>query len=286
MHALNLFVLAPILISYALAAQTNLTQQLAKLPKCAVSRITLHMSALRNEFSAKLYRDGTSTLGLGSFAIYDVSFALLALIAVEIEAVLSPYRRGSLAMNAIFVGLPPIASIWQRRAPLGFLALIGLTGAFLSHGLASLHHSTVVGSFALVVGMYTVAAWEPRRHATLGLIAWITGTSALAAVVHAQPGDLLGAMTISVTVWACGRVMRRQRTLTTSMGSYGVVAFLDAGQVSANGVPFTNSWRAGAGVGARYYTSIGPIRLDVAVPLNREPGGDSLELYIGIGQAF
>jgi translocation and assembly module TamA len=39
-------------------------------------------------------------------------------------------------------------------------------------------------------------------------------------------------------------------------------------------------------VGARYYTSIGPIRLDVAVPLNKLPGGDSFELYIGIGQAF
>ncbi len=43
---------------------------------------------------------------------------------------------------------------------------------------------------------------------------------------------------------------------------------------------------SGAGIGVRYYTSIGPIRLDVAVPLNREPGGDAFELYIGIGQAF
>jgi translocation and assembly module TamA len=74
----------------------------------------------------------------------------------------------------------------------------------------------------------------------------------------------------------------RQRIL----GNYGAVAFVDAGQVSANGVPFTDSWRIGAGIGVRYYTSIGPIRLDVAVPLNREPGGDSFELYIGIGQAF
>jgi translocation and assembly module TamA len=70
------------------------------------------------------------------------------------------------------------------------------------------------------------------------------------------------------------------------MGNYGVVAFVDAGQVSSNGVPFTSTWRFGAGVGARYYTSIGPIRLDIAVPVNREPGGDAFELYIGIGQAF
>ena len=37
---------------------------------------------------------------------------------------------------------------------------------------------------------------------------------------------------------------------------------------------------------ARYYTPIGPIRLDVAVPLNKLPGGDSFELYVGLGQAF
>ena len=70
------------------------------------------------------------------------------------------------------------------------------------------------------------------------------------------------------------------------MGSYGVVAFLDTGQVSSSGAPFTSHWQAGAGIGARYYTPIGPIRLDVAVPLDRERGDDAFELYIGIGQAF
>jgi translocation and assembly module TamA len=84
------------------------------------------------------------------------------------------------------------------------------------------------------------------------------------------------------TAVSAGTVEFRQRIL----GNYGAVAFVDAGQVSANGVPFTNTWRFGAGIGARYYTSIGPIRLDIAVPLNREQGGDSFELYIGIGQAF
>ena len=74
----------------------------------------------------------------------------------------------------------------------------------------------------------------------------------------------------------------RQRIL----GNYGVVGFVDVGQVSTNGEPFTSDWHAGAGLGARYYTPIGPIRLDVAVPLNKLPGGDLFELYIGIGQAF
>lgn len=84
------------------------------------------------------------------------------------------------------------------------------------------------------------------------------------------------------TAISAGSMEIRQRFL----GSFGVVGFVDVGQVSATGTPFSSNWHAGAGIGARYYTAIGPIRLDVAVPLNKEPGGDSFELYIGIGQAF
>ncbi len=68
--------------------------------------------------------------------------------------------------------------------------------------------------------------------------------------------------------------------------SFGFAAFADAGQVSASSAPGTGTLRVGAGVGGRYYTPIGPIRLDVAVPLNKPPGGDSFELYVGLGEAF
>jgi translocation and assembly module TamA len=81
---------------------------------------------------------------------------------------------------------------------------------------------------------------------------------------------------------AAGTIELRQRILD----NYGVVGFVDAGQVTANGAPFTSTWRVGAGVGFRYYTSIGPIRADIAIPLNKQPGGDSFELYLGLGQAF
>ena len=84
------------------------------------------------------------------------------------------------------------------------------------------------------------------------------------------------------TAISAGSIELRQRIL----GNYGFVTFIDAGQVTASGAPFTSQWRVGAGIGVRYYTSIGPIRLDVAVPLNREPHDDAFELYIGIGQAF
>ncbi len=84
------------------------------------------------------------------------------------------------------------------------------------------------------------------------------------------------------TALSAATVEYRQRIL----GNYGFAAFVDAGQVTANGAPFAGNYHVGVGLGARYYTSIGPIRVDFAVPVNKEPGGDSFELYIGIGQAF
>ncbi len=67
---------------------------------------------------------------------------------------------------------------------------------------------------------------------------------------------------------------------------YGAVAFVDAGQASASGMPLSGAVRVGAGLGARYYTPLGAVRLDAAVPLNPVPRGDKFELYIGLGQAF
>jgi translocation and assembly module TamA len=68
--------------------------------------------------------------------------------------------------------------------------------------------------------------------------------------------------------------------------NWGAVAFVDAGQVGAGSTPFQGSVRVGVGIGLRYYTPIGAIRLDVAVPLNKQPGDDAFGIYIGLGQAF
>lgn len=67
----------------------------------------------------------------------------------------------------------------------------------------------------------------------------------------------------------------------------GVVAFADWGYVGLDSVPGTSGdSHAGAGLGVRYDTGIGPIRLDVAVPVSGDTGGSDYHIYIGIGQAF
>ena len=66
----------------------------------------------------------------------------------------------------------------------------------------------------------------------------------------------------------------------------GIVPFIDVGAVSAGSALEDTDFKAGAGVGLRYKTPFGPLRVDVAVPLNPGPGDPDYGIYAGIGQAF
>lgn len=67
----------------------------------------------------------------------------------------------------------------------------------------------------------------------------------------------------------------------------GIVPFVDVGGAFNSGYSnFGEEMRVAAGVGLRYYTAIGPIRLDVALPINKRPGESAYAFYVGIGQAF
>jgi translocation and assembly module TamA len=71
-------------------------------------------------------------------------------------------------------------------------------------------------------------------------------------------------------------------------GTLSLVPFVDAGLVSPNVVPsFSEPLRIGAGLGGRYETPVGPLRVDIALPVNPRPGiDDSYQFYISFGQAF
>lgn len=69
--------------------------------------------------------------------------------------------------------------------------------------------------------------------------------------------------------------------------SWGLVTFLDGGRVYEHADPdFGKELFWGAGLGVRYYTVIGPVRMDVAFPLNPRSDDGSVQLYISIGQSF
>jgi translocation and assembly module TamA len=67
----------------------------------------------------------------------------------------------------------------------------------------------------------------------------------------------------------------------------GLVAFVDAGTAFTSTFPdFDDELRVGVGPGIRYFSPIGPLRLDVGFPVNPRDSDDAFQLYISLGQAF
>ena len=67
---------------------------------------------------------------------------------------------------------------------------------------------------------------------------------------------------------------------------FGIVPFLDGGTLSNDILPGSGRWQFGAGIGARYYSGFGPIRVDVGTPLNPRQGDSPIAVTVSLGQAF
>lgn len=65
-----------------------------------------------------------------------------------------------------------------------------------------------------------------------------------------------------------------------------MVAFVDAGQSYESTTPKFSDMRYGVGIGGRFYTNFGPLRVDVATPMKRRSGESRINVYVSIGQAF
>ena len=139
------------------------------------------------------------------------------LVAMEVEAAGSTARRGPWILNATAVAGMALAAGWRRRSPLLFLALVGGLAAVLSGGLTSLDRSSVTGLYCLAVPLFTVAAWQPRARAALGLALWTAGASVLGVAHHAALGGIAGALAMAVVAWTAGRSWRTQRILTDEL---------------------------------------------------------------------
>ncbi len=80
-----------------------------------------------------------------------------------------------------------------------------------------------------------------------------------------------------------GTVEFRQRVYK----SFGFSVFTDAAEVTGAGSQgLSGKYAVGAGAGLFYYTPIGPIRLEGAVPVVHVPNSGTFEIYVGLGQAF
>ena len=70
------------------------------------------------------------------------------------------------------------------------------------------------------------------------------------------------------------------------VGDFGIVPFVDAGNIYTSPLPDIDTLRFGAGIGVRYHTNFGPIRLDVGTPIDRRSGEPRVAVYVSLGQAF
>lgn len=69
-------------------------------------------------------------------------------------------------------------------------------------------------------------------------------------------------------------------------GVFGVVPFIDAGNINSSALPKLSGLRFGAGIGARYHSNFGPIRIDVGTPINPQKGDARVTVFVSLGQAF
>lgn len=110
------------------------------------------------------------------------------------------------------------------------------------------------------------------------------GGGSIRGLSYQTGGTLDGSVPVggrSLMEMSCELRLRLSRT-------FGLVGFVDGGRAFERASPGTgDSFLWGAGMGVRYFTFLGPLRLDVAVPLDRREGvDDAFQFYLSIGQAF
>lgn len=103
--------------------------------------------------------------------------------------------------------------------------------------------------------------------------------------VRGQPFRALGVTSGGVRSGGRGFLAASAEARIPTTETLGLAAFLDAGYVSEGAFSGAADWHAGAGLGLRYETPIGPLRVDLGVPVAGTTGR-GLQLYFGLGQAF
>lgn len=134
-------------------------------------------------------------------------------------------------------------------------------------------------------GRYSLLAGSSRESIPEDMLLYAGGGGSVRGYAHQYAGELdedddpLGG--VSAVDFSAELRFRINR-------EYGFVLFADGGGAFSGRNPSEREkyfW--GVGTGLRYFTPIGPIRLDVAVPLDRRSGVDDLfQVYVSLGQAF
>jgi signal transduction histidine kinase len=145
---------------------------------------------------------------------FDGLLAAVLLIAAEVDLLNGPRTGSQVVEVAVVAGLTvPIA--WRRRAPLA-VACVVMSMLILLKAIDSDFHRLSVPLAALFILPFTVAAYESRQRAVLGLAVCVTGPCVLNAMGPGS-GSLAFAIGMPVASWATGRVLRARRMLAVEL---------------------------------------------------------------------
>jgi translocation and assembly module TamA len=165
-------------------------------------------------------------------------------------------------------------------------AVSGPTLDFVSSRLELRHYQRLDVTGRMILAGYValgsiVGATRDQLPADKRLYAGGAGSVRGYAYQHAGPLDPAGVPLGGASSLELGAEFRYRITDTI-----GVVPFVEGGNVYPTSLPDNSSLFWGAGIGLRYYTVVGPVRLDLATPFTHRPGDSPIEVYISIGQAF
>jgi len=147
----------------------------------------------------------------------SITFAAATLVALELDAALSAWRRGSLAENVILVGAMAVATLWRRARPLAACIAINALAIPLSGGLADITQATVVSTFVFVVPVYSAAAWAALRPAAVALAVTVMAMVSFGVWHHATASEIIADLLLTLGLWAVGRMIRHHRSLAGAL---------------------------------------------------------------------
>jgi translocation and assembly module TamA len=205
----------------------------------------------------------------GVFRNYTLLLVPLALRFDDTNSLLNPTRGIRAALT-----VTPVGSLTGTRSAFLITQLSGSTYLDLSG-----NGRTVLAMRGLIGNAFGASEFSlpPDMRFYAGGSGTVRGYKFQSVGPQFPDGTPIGGTEITA-----GSIELRQRVLQ----NWGFTLFTDAGQVSARGTAFTEKYGVGVGAGVLYYTSIGPMRAQFAIPAVTLPNSGSYELYIGIGQAF
>lgn len=290
------------------AESLTLTARLATLDSLAGARLefpnwqrydqTLTLSAEAEVERTDAYDREAFTLGAGLRRA--ISDELAATLGAEIETArveeasgVARTRAGDLQLAAVSLG-----AIWDRRDnPLdpqrGFtLEGVVVPAAVFDDGFTTFYTTRVAATGYYPVAEDVVLAGRVRLGTILNVDA--AEIPADRRFYAGGGGSARGFAYQSLSpVGPTGQPFGGTSLVETSVevrwrrsDNVGFAAFVDSAAAGSDPMPDFGAMRAAVGIGVRYYTGFGPIRLDLATPLDRRDGEDPVSVYISIGQAF